>query len=666
MAQGWVRAWDKDFQLFQTTRASKGYSAAKRAQAFFRKDFTTSLKDAPNDTANTIDTLRWSAPVDLPNGLGDGKWTAVIASGDPGFIKTAHLAEIAYVRLKGEDEVSKREQEKRFKAELRRSNGEDADLLWGDLVQIIQHKDNGVARVKARGLHGEINADDITGEPLLEVYFIDVGQGDGVLIRYPDGKHMMIDGGLERSQQMTGKNAADFVDWKFFADYGEWRITIDDMIASHSDTDHFGGLHDLIEKDAIALDELDCLEVGVGRFGHPGLSRFPKSIHNDKLGPREGPARGKGFFTRLMGDRTDAQGLVDGDGANGLKLSGPWRSFIKAVLENDAATTFERIGVDSADAQNGDLPVYDSTADYSIKVLAPVTVDKPAGPALLDLGDTGKNSNGHSACLRIDYKNARILMTGDLNTKAMHWLAENFDGHMDEWECDVAKACHHGSDDISFKFLKAIKAAATVISSGDNEGHAHPRPEIVAASAMSGHEQLSDDEDRVITPLVYMTEIERSVMLSTVNRIEVDNLGAANANATILAKPLREYSGREWIDKQAWDALDALPDNLTKAERKSRVEDIIDEGADRVEPRLEQLEIDEAQFRTRATLYGRRPTGAVGVTYPLKPVWRSRVMEKNVYGLVNVRTDGDTMMCASKRDDGERWTIHHFKARFTN
>lgn len=47
---------------------------------------------------------------------------------------------------------------------------------------------------------------------LLEVYFIDVGQGDGILIKTPDGRHVMIDGGFPRRNQPIGKNAADFVD----------------------------------------------------------------------------------------------------------------------------------------------------------------------------------------------------------------------------------------------------------------------------------------------------------------------------------------------------------------------------------------------------------------------------------------------------------------------
>jgi hypothetical protein len=45
-----------------------------------------------------------------------------------------------------------------------------------------------------------VNKDALGGESLLEFYFIDVGQGDGVLIKTPGFRHLMIDGGFPRSR----------------------------------------------------------------------------------------------------------------------------------------------------------------------------------------------------------------------------------------------------------------------------------------------------------------------------------------------------------------------------------------------------------------------------------------------------------------------------------
>jgi beta-lactamase superfamily II metal-dependent hydrolase len=65
----------------------------------------------------------------------------------------------------------------------------------------------------------------------------------------------------------------------------------------------------------------------------------------------------------------------------------------------------------------------------------------------------------------------------------------------------VAKACHHGSADFTNAFLQSLNSAATIISSGDEEPHAHPRPDAVGALGKFG---------RGNRPLIFSTEIARS------------------------------------------------------------------------------------------------------------------------------------------------------------
>jgi beta-lactamase superfamily II metal-dependent hydrolase len=573
-----------------------------------------------------------------------------MAKGAQGFVASEHLVEVAYVRATAGKDA--------YTADLTRDDAKTVKLLWGDLVQITKRL-NQTCEVRARGMRGTIEARRLISDPLLELYFVDVGQGDGVLVRFPSGKHMLIDGGLPRALQMTGKNAADFVDWKFHDDYGHYAILLDAMIASHSDYDHYGGLWDLVRMDPAEDNELDCIDVKIDEFYHPGLARWenrPGAIppHRDGLGPNQ-----NGWFVRLLDDRADAAaGAVNGADH---ELGGDWKSFIKDVLKRNAATTFTRLGARREVLQGGGpLPeMWNDNAKIGIKVLAPVTVDRDGKVALKDLGDTGQNTNGHSVCLRIDYGDARILLTGDLNKKSMDWIVDCYGDRIGAFNCDVVKACHHGSADISYRFLEQVKAGATVVSSGDAEGFAHPRPEIVAASAVTGHVSVDRSKDALITPLVYMTEIERSVSLGQVTHIGFKAHPAGESpsvDGALFAMPSREIPDKALLTGDDRRAM-AMADESAAAQ-------IEKDAIEREKPMLRQLDDKQRVAKTRAAYHYRTVHELFSVQYGNRSVWRSRIMTKNHYGLVNVRTDGKTVVCATMKEAGDGWTVHSFPARF--
>lgn len=69
------------------------------------------------------------------------------------------------------------------------------------------------------------------------VTFLDVGQGDAVLIETPDGVEVLIDGG-----------AGSVVLAELAAVLGPFDRTIDMVVATHPDADHVGGLIDVLER----------------------------------------------------------------------------------------------------------------------------------------------------------------------------------------------------------------------------------------------------------------------------------------------------------------------------------------------------------------------------------------------------------------------------------
>ena len=135
-------------------------------------------------------------------------------------------------------------------------------------------------------------------------------------------------------------------------------------------------------------------------------------------------------------------------------------------------------------------------------------------------------------------------------------------------------------------------ARATVISSGDNESYAHPRPVVIGASGRYGRESVTPQAE-VLAPLIYSTELSRSVALDYASSVKLD---------PDFSGPLEE----RWYSAQ------------------------------------------RTKVKTKKTKY--RPLKDVPVATDL------------VYGLINVRTDGETILCATMKESGNSFDKVLFKA----
>lgn len=73
---------------------------------------------------------------------------------------------------------------------------------------------------------------------ILGVHFIDVGQGDGIFIETPTNRRVLIDGGKQDS-------SVAFKIGGFMPFYDK---RVDVVIATHADSDHIGGLIDVLDR----------------------------------------------------------------------------------------------------------------------------------------------------------------------------------------------------------------------------------------------------------------------------------------------------------------------------------------------------------------------------------------------------------------------------------
>jgi beta-lactamase superfamily II metal-dependent hydrolase len=472
----------------------------------------------------------------------------------------------------------------RFKLPLKSDAGKTlCTLLWGDPLQEIE-RDGERVKVRARKRTGWVPASAVCDTGLLEIYVIDVGQGDGVLMRTPhDDAWHMIDAGIRAAEQMTRKGAANFVRWKFIDDLKLDRVTLKNMVVTHPDADHYGGMIDLLSG---ALTDGRGFAIDIDRFWHCGIGRFKDG---DKLGALRADTSSTPLAHadyKLKPEGKFIVELLDGK----THFGRPKRPFASGFA--DLAKLVGKVPkkVSSLSQADGWLPGYAPAAGAAaIRVLGPIA-EKLAGggQGLRWLGSESVTRNGHSVVLRVDYGRARVLLTGDLNTASQRLLLSCQPA--EEFNADVSKGCHHGSDDIDLRFVRAMAARATVISSGDNEDYAHPRPRILGASARYGRDSR-DMDGGLMPPLLYSTELARSV------------------------------------------GLDFASHTCTVAEP-------------RVDFKPEQLEAD----------FDDSPTGRYR-----RLSWLPMATDL-VYGLVNVRSDGRRILCATMKEGSSDFDLQVFEA----
>ena len=388
-------------------------------------------------------------------------------------------------------------------------------LLWGDYVSLTGPAAGGWQPVKSRGVAGFMPETSLHEERLLEIVFVDIGQGDGALVITPDDRHLLVDAGEE-------DNMYRFLRWRYNRFLKPF--TFEAAVISHPDQDHYKGFAPIFSDANISFKNLI----------HNGIveRKGPKS---QSLGPKSGS-----YLTDVTTTMAELSTLVSDPNVNDGKQ---YPKMLFAMLNSGRLTDARGVCVDDQH-----LPGFaPGESKCEIQILGPVRDKLNGKDALKWFGDVGLTKNGHSVALRLVYRNISVMLGGDLNIPAEHHLLRwatgypmppseqdrtaIIEGARQKFRSDVAKACHHGSADFSDIFLQSIDALATVISSGDDEPHSHPR-----ADALGGVGRWS----RGNRPLIFSTELARSapeaIKQPFVFRKQLDDAYAAFRAATTDAK----------------------------------------------------------------------------------------------------------------------------------
>ncbi len=444
--------------------------------------------------------------------------------------------------------------------ETKKGSGSVNHLLLGDWIKYLgethvhkwktrsgKARSATYAKVRARGDNGWLEIDEFDSERALEVNFVDVGQGDGCHIVTPNDKVLLIDAGVS-------DNMHRFLSWRynlrsrnvkgvegFDANKKEKKpMKIDNVVMSHPDEDHYGGFKHVFQNPKLSFDKVY----------HNGIVERPKEKkvsgvkYPDDLGGTF-KADGETYLFDYVTSAAEMKKLVKKFPKTGKRLISAFR----ALYKNTKSASVKSVGTRITDlGKKVFLPEFEKSKAFSLQILGPIQERKKFKTKNLvtvrTLGAEGITKNGHSVIFKAKYKNLTLLLGGDLNSQAQNFLLQAYAGtkHTPEelekligklkakkqplktldqkkldalvkmaadlettgrqvFEVDVAKACHHGSQHIIDGFIRSLNAVATVISSGDQESHSHPRPDALGAYGRYG---------RGRRPLIFSTELARS------------------------------------------------------------------------------------------------------------------------------------------------------------
>ncbi len=381
-------------------------------------------------------------------------------------------------------------------------------------------------KVITAGPDGWVHKSDTRSDRILKVFFIDVAQGDGALIETPENKRVLVDGGPDNNTY----NYLTKWQYRYLLNQAKSKVHIDGVIISHFDADHYGGIIPILEDRRFTFGTI--YHNGIARFRTNTKKRKRPNRYNEDLGTTKGSRKNKVLLTQF----NTLKDLLALEKPGEDAFQGIFRRFAHACRD---AKKEGRLGKMKFLKQGGSIPeLADSANALNTEVLGPVTNTSSGKKVFKWFSDSSHTRNGHSVVFRLSHNHKSILLGGDLNSKAERHLLDH-QGNAPLFNVDVAKSCHHGSSDFSIAFIKAVDASATIISSGDNESHAHPRADAIGAVAKYSSAKL---------PLIFSTELARSV--NTDGDILYGLINLRSDGQKLVLAQMKEAGA----DKDLWDS----------------------------------------------------------------------------------------------------------------
>lgn len=249
----------------------------------------------------------------------------------------------------------------------------------------------------------------------LQVNFLNIGQGDCIIIELPDGKNMIIDSGDDDDDQSV---IADFAEANNITSF-------DYLLLTHQDADHVGNMNWVIDNYKI------------------GYIFRPNNYSN---------------HTYSADLPEDFNIKVDIDGA--------YESTTKSYAEFMVSAYNEKCIVEITNKDSdftNKLVCGEREMEYTFNFLTPTAKREDV---------VYKKANDYSPIMMLEYAGKRVMFNGDAEEKV---LEEYVEAYGDDFNVDVLKVGHHGSSNAtSIDFVSSIDPEYAVIQCGLNNEYGHP------------------------------------------------------------------------------------------------------------------------------------------------------------------------------------------------
>ena len=267
----------------------------------------------------------------------------------------------------------------------------------------------------------------------LKVHFINVEHGDAILFELPDDKIMLVD---QANEGQSATNLLNYLSGKIFNTRSD--KTIDYLVLTHPHLDHHGATKRVLEA-------YDCTTI-----------YRPKMLADDEKS--------------LYYENDDTYTVK-----TGVKYNAVINAMYDEVDEIGANMYFNEAGIVIESSE-----VSATSFGYKISWLGPYK-------------DKYEEVNAYSPIMLLEYKESKIILTGDAEVENENEVLDNIDD-TSILECDILKLGHHGSKTSSSElFLRTTKPDYVVICGKEGE-----YSDLPASIVLERLKSLGITDDRVL------------------------------------------------------------------------------------------------------------------------------------------------------------------------